>query len=154
MKLSSGSAIGQCIPDANRQGFELFLISFFCGVLKEHVTSTAWNDVEVQMGYGLSRCTTVQLEDHDALRSEGSLNCPGYDLRTANYGCRPFRGDLHKGGGGFLGDHQGMPFRLGHDIHEGQCIGIFIDVDTGQFVTENSGEDVVLVVAHVTLETL
>ena len=70
----------------------------------------------------------------------------GYFLGGLDQGSGAFGAEIKHGHCRLPRDHQSMTFTHGHDVHEGECLVVLIDLVGRRFAAEDLGEDIVVVI--------
>src|SRR5690606_339767 len=112
----------------------------------QRLVLVAGNDVEVQMKHGLTRSWVVELGDTYAVRVERPLDTARDDLCGLDQLCERVGVDIEKIARLRLRDHERVPVRRGHGIHEGKHFIGLVNFGGGQLAAQNPREYVVGVV--------
>ena len=104
------------------------------------------HDMDVQVEHRLPARRLVVLEHRQPVRREGRLHGPGDALHRGRQGRERGRLGIEEPARRRLGDHQRVALALGHHVHEGERLGILVDLVGGDLAAQDLGEDVVGVV--------
>lgn len=88
----------------------------------------------------------IELLDRNPVRVKGFQDSVTQPLNCPHYRSKLFRSGVQHISAGRFRDHQQMPIRPRHDIHERKRIIVFIDPRGGDFSSQNFGKDVVRII--------
>ena len=115
---------------------------------RQHIARLARNDVEVDVKHALARGRAIELRQHDAIRVQRLVHGARDLLGGGHHRRHAVLRQVQHVLGGLFRHNQRVAFRLGHHVHEGQRLVVFIDLHARNLATQDLREDVAVVIGH------